>query len=186
MVPLNDAVGRLLDDPNPAVLATTLLISSAAGRCKERNLRRDPRASLIVYDPADPQRYVEIRGRATVTEDVGRAPAVRLAEAYEGPGAGQEYLELPPQVMRIVLWITPEHLTGTLPADATPTPAPVSAAAPTPVTRRHRTPPDAPPALTPPNHPLPDHPLPDRPTSAPGSGPARPPRPAPRSRPDSG
>ena len=154
MVPLNDAVRRLLEDPNPAVLATTnpdgspqtsvvwvgldgddLLISSAAGRRKERNLRRDPRASLIVYDPADPQRYVEIRGRATVTEDVGRALAVRLAEAYEGPGAGQEYLELPPQVVRIVLRITPEHLTGTVPADATPTPAPT----PAPATRHSAT-----------------------------------------------
>ena len=143
MVLMNDAVRRILDDPNPAVLATInpdgspqtsvvwvardggdLLVSSAAGRRKERNLRRDPRVSLTVYDPADPQRYVEIRGRATVAEDIGRALAVSLAEAYEGPGAGQEYLELPPEVVRVVLRITAEHLTGTLTAEAVAAPAP--------------------------------------------------------------
>lgn len=143
MVLMNDAVRRILDDPNPAVLATInpdgspqtsvvwvardggdLLVSSAAGRRKERNLRRDPRVSLTVYDPADPQRYVEVRGRATVAEDIGRALAVSLAEAYEGPGAGQEYLELPPEVVRVVLRITAEHLTGTLTAEAVAAPAP--------------------------------------------------------------
>lgn len=143
MVLMNDAVRRILDDPNPAVLATInpdgspqtsvvwvardggdLLVSSAAGRRKERNLRRDPRVSLTVYDPADPQRYVEVRGRATVAEDIGRALAVSLAEAYEGPGAGQEYLELPPEVVRVVLRITAEHLTGTLTAEAVGAPAP--------------------------------------------------------------
>jgi PPOX class probable F420-dependent enzyme len=128
---LNEQVRQLLDDPNPAVLATVnadgspqtsvvwvardgndLLISTAAGRRKDRNLRRDPRASLTVYDQADPQQYAEIRGRASVTEDVGRALAVRLAEDYEGPGAGEEYLLLPPKVVRVVVRIVPEHVAG--------------------------------------------------------------------------
>lgn len=128
---LNEQVRKLLDDPNPAVLATVnpdgspqtsvvwvrrdgddLLISTAQGRRKERNLRRDPRTSLTVYDQADPQLYAEIRGRASVTEDAGRALAVRLAEEYEGPGAGQEYLQLPPEVVRVVVRIVPEHVSG--------------------------------------------------------------------------
>jgi PPOX class probable F420-dependent enzyme len=127
----NDAVRELLDLPNPAVLATInpdgspqtsvvwvaregddLLISTAAGRRKERNLRRDPRVSLTVYDQADPQRYAEIRGRASVTADAGRALAVRLAEEYEGPGAGEEYLRLPPEVIRVVVRVKPEHVAG--------------------------------------------------------------------------
>ncbi len=128
---LSDAVRKLLDDPNPAVLATInadgspqtsvvwvgrdgddLLISSAAGRRKERNMQRDPRVSLSVYDQADPDQYAEIRGRASVTEDVGRALAVRLAEKYEGPGAGEQFLQLPPQVVRVVVRIVPEHVAG--------------------------------------------------------------------------
>jgi PPOX class probable F420-dependent enzyme len=128
---LSEAVRKLLDDPNPAVLATVnadgspqtsviwvgldgdeLVISSAAGRRKDRNIQRDPRVSLSVYDQGDPELYAEIRGTATVTEDTGRALAVRLAEQYEGPGAGQVYLELPPEIVRVVIRIVPEHVTG--------------------------------------------------------------------------
>ncbi|MEV6289067.1 PPOX class F420-dependent oxidoreductase [Streptomyces sp. NPDC004059] len=132
-VALNDAVRTLLDAAVPAVLGTVnadgspqtsvvwvgrdeddLLVSTAAGRRKERNVRRDGRVSLTVYDPVDPLRYVEVRGTATVTEDVGRELAVRLAERYEGPGAGQEYLELPAEVTRVVIRISPLRVLGTL------------------------------------------------------------------------
>ncbi|MER7517752.1 hypothetical protein [Streptomyces sp. NPDC126499] len=75
---------------------------------------RDPRVSLTVYDRADPLRYLEVRGTATVAEDVDRKLAVQLAEQYEGPGAGEEYLELPPEVMRVVVRITPRRLIGTV------------------------------------------------------------------------
>jgi PPOX class probable F420-dependent enzyme len=130
---LNDAVRTLIDDVNPAVLATVnpdgspqtsvvwvgrdgddLLISTAAGRRKDKNLRRDARASLCVYDKNDPQRYAEIRGTVTITEDEGRRFAVALEERYEGPGSGQEYLELPPEVVRVVVRLTPHHVAGTL------------------------------------------------------------------------
>lgn len=90
-----------------------MLISTAAGRRKETNLRRDPRASLSVYDMDDPLRYVEVRGSTTVTEDIGRELAVALAEKYEGSGAGEEYLRLPPEVIRVVVRLTPERVLGT-------------------------------------------------------------------------
>lgn len=128
---LSDTARKIIDAPNPAVLATVnpdgspqtsvvwvgrdgddLLISSAAGRRKDRNLARDPRVSVTVYDQADPLRYIEVRGLATVTGDPGRQLAVALAEEYEGPGAGQEYLELPPEVIRIVIRITPQRVLG--------------------------------------------------------------------------
>ncbi len=126
---LSDAARKIIDVPNPAVLATVnpdgspqtsvvwvrrdgndLLISSAAGRRKDKNLARDPRVSMTVYDQADPLQYVEVRGLASVSEDPGRQLAVSLAEEYEGPGAGQEYLELPPEVIRIVIRITPQRV----------------------------------------------------------------------------
>ncbi|GAA4639599.1 PPOX class F420-dependent oxidoreductase [Actinoallomurus vinaceus] len=132
MTMLNETVRKLIDDPNPAILGTInpdggpqtsvvwvgrdgddLLISTAAGRRKETNLRRDPRASLTVIDRNDPLLYVEARGTATITEDVGRRLAVELAERYEGPGAGEEYLELPPEVIRVVIRITPHRVVGT-------------------------------------------------------------------------
>ena len=128
---LGDAARKIIDAPNPAVLATVnpdgspqtsvvwvrrdgndLLVSSAAGRRKDRNLARDPRVSMTVYDQADPLQYVEVRGLASISEDAGRQLAVSLAEEYEGPGAGQEYLELPPEVIRIVIRITPQRIVG--------------------------------------------------------------------------
>jgi PPOX class probable F420-dependent enzyme len=128
---LSDTARKIIDEPNPAVLATVnpdgspqtsvvwvrrdgddLLISSAAGRRKDKNLARDPRVSVTVYDQADPLQYVEVRGLASISEDAGRELAVSLAEEYEGPGAGQEYRELPPEVIRIVIRITPQRVLG--------------------------------------------------------------------------
>ena len=128
---LNDAVRTLLDQPNYAVLGTInpdggpqtslvwigrdgddVVISTAARRRKERNIQRDPRVSLSVWDRADPERYVEIRGLATIQPDPGRELAVLLAEKYEGPGAGQEFLDLPAEVVRVAIRITPQHVAG--------------------------------------------------------------------------
>ncbi|WP_455360840.1 PPOX class F420-dependent oxidoreductase [Streptomyces sp. SYSU K21746] len=122
---------KILDAPNPAVLGTVspdgspqtsvvwvgwdgddLVISSQAGRRKVKNVEREPRVSLTVYDRSDPLQYIEVRGRATVAEDTGREVAVSLAEQYEGPGAGAEYLELPPEVVRVVIRITVERVVG--------------------------------------------------------------------------
>lgn len=130
-IPLSDSAHRLLDAPNPAIRATVhpdgspqtsvvwvgvdgadLVISSQAGRRKDKNIRKEPRVSLSVYDPSDPLQYVEVRGIAAVTEDTGRQVAAALAEQYEGPGAGQEYLDLPPEVVRIVIRITPQRVVG--------------------------------------------------------------------------
>jgi len=130
-VSLNGAVRKLLDAANFAVLATInpdgspqtsvvwigrdgddLVISTAAGRRKERNIRRDPRVSLSVIDRDDPERYAEIRGLATVSEDAGRELAAALGEKYDGPGGGQPFLDLPPEVVRVVVRITPAHVAG--------------------------------------------------------------------------
>ena len=126
---LSEVARGLVDGVNSGVLATInpdggpqtsvvwvgrdgdeVLISTTAGLRKETNLRRNPQASLLVLDADDPDRYVEIRGTAIVSEDVDRALAVQLAEKYEGPGAGQEYLELPPEVIRAVIRIIPDKV----------------------------------------------------------------------------
>ncbi|MEU4394263.1 PPOX class F420-dependent oxidoreductase [Kribbella sp. NPDC023855] len=127
---LGDAARKLIDGANPGILATInpdgspqtsvvwvgtdgddVVISTQAGRRKDVNLRRDPRASLLVISKDNPDQYVEIRGTAVVTEDTGRAVAFQLAERYE-EGAGQEYLDLPADVVRTVIRITPTKLTG--------------------------------------------------------------------------
>ncbi|MFF3214778.1 PPOX class F420-dependent oxidoreductase [Streptomyces sp. NPDC002886] len=128
---LNDTVRKLLDAPHPAVLATLnpdgspqssvvwvtrdgdeILISTERGRRKERNIVRDARIGLTVFDLANPFLYAEIRGTATVTEDIGRAVAVRIAEEYEGPGAGAEYANAPAEEVRVVVRLTPAKVLG--------------------------------------------------------------------------
>ncbi|MFC4010225.1 PPOX class F420-dependent oxidoreductase [Nonomuraea purpurea] len=130
-VSLSEAARRILDAPNVGILATInpdgspqtsavwvgregdeVVISSQAGRRKERNLSRDARASLCVFDLTDPLQYVELRGTATVSEDVGRRVAVKLAEKYEGEGAGEDYLALPAEVVRVVIRLTPHKAAG--------------------------------------------------------------------------
>ncbi|MCC0097044.1 PPOX class F420-dependent oxidoreductase [Streptomyces flavotricini] len=130
-IALNDTVRKLLDAPHPAVLTTLnpdggpqssvvwvardgdeLLISTEQGRRKQRNIARDARVGLTVFDTANPFVYVEIRGTATVTEDTGREVAVLIAEQYMGPGGGKEYAEAPAENVRLVLRITPTKVLG--------------------------------------------------------------------------
>ncbi len=40
-----------------------LWVNSAAGRLKDKNMKRDPRVSVAVIDPDNPYRFVEVRGR---------------------------------------------------------------------------------------------------------------------------
>lgn len=62
----------------------TVLFSSVDGRQKVRNLRRDPRISLSVYDLANPYTSVEIRGIAEVVPDEGKRLPRDLSHKYLG------------------------------------------------------------------------------------------------------
>ncbi|MEU3402453.1 PPOX class F420-dependent oxidoreductase [Streptomyces sp. NPDC006670] len=130
-IALNDTVRQLLDSPHPAVLSTLnpdgspqssvvwvirdgddLLVSTERGRRKERNLVRDGRVGLTVFDLTNPYLYAEIRGTATISEDTDRAVAVRIAEQYLGPGAGKEYGDAADGAVRVVVRITPSKVLG--------------------------------------------------------------------------
>jgi PPOX class probable F420-dependent enzyme len=103
-ISLSDATLRLLDGRNYAVLATInpdgsphtsamwigrdgddLLFSTVEGRVKHRNMMRDPRVSVTVLESADPENYVELRGRVvSVTPDVDRQFDTSLSWKYQG------------------------------------------------------------------------------------------------------
>jgi PPOX class probable F420-dependent enzyme len=60
-------------------------INTMRGFAKERNMRRDPRVTLLCYDPTQPLRYLEIRGRVVrMTEDGASEHLDRLASRYAG------------------------------------------------------------------------------------------------------
>ncbi len=62
-----------------------LLINSSKGRVKDRNIRRDPRIALVIADPKDPYRFVQVRGRvAEITEKGGLEHINALSLKYHG------------------------------------------------------------------------------------------------------
>jgi PPOX class probable F420-dependent enzyme len=60
-----------------------ILLSTIRGRRKCRNLERDPRATLLAYDPEDPYFYAELRGTVTLTEEGGDELIDQLCRAYQ-------------------------------------------------------------------------------------------------------
>ena len=60
-------------------------VNTMRGFAKERNLRRDPRLTLLCYDPREPLRYLEIRGHVVeMTEDGATAHLDAIASRYAG------------------------------------------------------------------------------------------------------
>jgi len=63
---------------------TNLLFGQITTRQKVRNLRRDPRLAVSIVDPANPARYLEIRGVAGLVPDSEAELTHRLAKKYLG------------------------------------------------------------------------------------------------------
>src|SRR6516164_8938323 len=60
-----------------------VVINSAKGRVKDRNMRRDPRVGLDIQDPDNPYRHLSIRGRVVqITEDGADAHIDKLTQKY--------------------------------------------------------------------------------------------------------
>ena len=63
-----------------------VLINTEVHRQKARNLRRDPRVAVTIWDADDPYRYAEVRGEVveTVTGPEARAHIDQLSMKYHG------------------------------------------------------------------------------------------------------
>ena len=86
-----------------------VLINSAKGRQKDRNLRRDPRVALSLTDPDNPYRYLEIRGKVVeITEQGADAHINKMAKKYLGV---DKYPYGQPGEVRVLYKIQPEHAT---------------------------------------------------------------------------
>lgn len=62
----------------------SLRFSQTTTRQKVRNLRRNPRIAVSILDPNNPYRYLEIRGRAKIEDDVNNAFIDKMAQKYLG------------------------------------------------------------------------------------------------------
>ncbi|MBS9376300.1 PPOX class F420-dependent oxidoreductase [Rhodococcus sp. B50] len=98
--------GRVSVTPvSPMFDGTQLRFSTTTDRAKYRNLQRDSRATFCMTDPADPVRYVEVRGTAVIEPDDDRSFIDSLARhhmgmdryPYDAPGARRVVITLKPE-----------------------------------------------------------------------------------------
>ncbi len=125
---LTPAVRVFLREPRYAVIATInesgmpqltaiwyelqgdqVLMNTAAGRLKHRNLQRDPRLSICIVDG---ERYVTLYGRAALIEDRAQAQAddLQLARRYDGPEKAKERVPVIAAQHRISIRMTITHV----------------------------------------------------------------------------
>jgi PPOX class probable F420-dependent enzyme len=87
-----------------------IMVNSARGRQKDRNIQRDNRVALVVQGPDDPYRYVQIRGRVVeITEQSAEIGIDRLARKYLGEDT---YPNRRSGEIRVWYKIEPEHVSG--------------------------------------------------------------------------
>ena len=115
---------RLFDEPNFASMATVMpdgmpqvtpvwverdedvvVINTAKGRAKHRNLERDPRVAVMVIDGDNPYSYVQVRGHAEFVEEGADESIDGLAKKYLGVDV---YPGHNPHEQRIIVRIVPD------------------------------------------------------------------------------
>ncbi len=83
-----------------------ILINSAKGRLKDRNIRADPRVGISVTDPDNPYRSLMIRGRVVkITEEGADEHIDKMAKKYLGM---DEYPYRTPTEVRVLYYIESE------------------------------------------------------------------------------
>ncbi len=116
---------RLLNAPNFATVATVMpdgspeatvvwiesdsehvYFNTAMHRLKARNLQRDPRVAVTVFDPADGYSGVAIRGRAELILEGAHEHIEKISWRYTGEG----FRQLGPDEVRVIVKIKPERI----------------------------------------------------------------------------
>jgi PPOX class probable F420-dependent enzyme len=103
MVTLSDGVRRLFDGTNFAVLTTLepdgrphstvawtkrdgddIVFALPKNRRKTANLNRDPRATVVVFDTANPYQSAQVQGIAYIEDDLDGLLVEELSHKYTG------------------------------------------------------------------------------------------------------
>jgi PPOX class probable F420-dependent enzyme len=108
------SLATLMPDGSPQVTPVwcdldgdQVIVNSAKGRQKDKNIRRDPRVALAIIDPENPYRYLEIRGRVVeITEQGADAHIDKMAKKYLG---ADKYPYRQPSEVRVMFKIQPER-----------------------------------------------------------------------------
>jgi PPOX class probable F420-dependent enzyme len=86
-----------------------VLVNSARGRQKDKNMGQNSSVSLSILDPDNPYRYLEVRGRvAEITEEGASEHIDKMAQKYLGK---DKYPFSQPGEVRVIYKIEPQHTT---------------------------------------------------------------------------
>jgi len=110
-------LGTIMKDGSPQVTpiwvdydGKYVRFNSALGRVKDKNVRRDPRVSVSLQDPANPYRYLEIRGRVVEITQTGADDHIdKLSQKYLGKPV---YPFRQPGEVRVTYKIEPEKVSS--------------------------------------------------------------------------
>ena len=87
-----------------------VIVNSARGRQKDKNMKRNPAVSLALSDPENPYRYLEVRGRvAEITEEGASEHIDKMAKKYMGV---DKYPGRQPGEVRVLYKIEPLRVTS--------------------------------------------------------------------------
>ena len=127
MAELTGGVRRLLEEPNFGAMATVMpdgspqvttvwvdtdgkhiLVNTAEGRQKPRNIRRDNRVALSIFDRQNPYAQATVRGKIVdIVAEGADAHIDKLAKRYLGKDT---YPFRQPGEQRLILKIEPERI----------------------------------------------------------------------------
>ena len=107
-------LATLMPDGSPQVTpvwcefdGTHVIINTARGRQKDRNMVRDARVSMSLLDPDNPYRYLEVRGRVEEVTEEGAAEHIdKMAKKYLDQ---DKYPYAQPGEVRVLYKIRPQH-----------------------------------------------------------------------------
>lgn len=86
---------------------TNVIVNSARGRRKDKNMTKNAAVSLSIMDPDNPYRYLEVRGRvAEITEDGADQHIDKMAKKYID---ADKYPWRRPGEVRVIYKIEPQH-----------------------------------------------------------------------------
>jgi PPOX class probable F420-dependent enzyme len=87
-----------------------VLVNSARGRQKDKNMKQNSTVALSILDPDNPYRYLEVRGNvAEITEEGAAEHIDKMAKKYMGV---EKYPYRQEGEVRVLYKIEPTHFTS--------------------------------------------------------------------------
>jgi PPOX class probable F420-dependent enzyme len=86
-----------------------VLINTAIGRLKQKNVKRDPRVAVALTESANPYNFITLEGRVVeqVSGQIADDHIDKMAKRYLGV---DKYPHRQPGERRVILKIKPEHV----------------------------------------------------------------------------